>query len=60
VDYNELLKELSSHEITSVGCYTIGETIGEVVLVVLFYNDLIVIIFFKRAPLAKSKKVTIN
>ncbi|ORE10437.1 Pkinase-domain-containing protein [Rhizopus microsporus var. microsporus] len=29
VDYNELLKELSSHEITSVGCYTIGETIGE-------------------------------
>jgi hypothetical protein len=30
VDYNELLKELSSHEITSVGCYTIGETIGEV------------------------------
>ncbi|KAG2233171.1 hypothetical protein INT48_005009 [Thamnidium elegans] len=29
VDYNELLKELSSHEMTSVGCYTIGETIGE-------------------------------
>ncbi|KAI9475556.1 MAG: kinase-like domain-containing protein [Benjaminiella poitrasii] len=29
VDYNELVKELSSHEMTSVGCYTIGETIGE-------------------------------
>lgn len=29
MDYNELLKELSSHEMTSVGCYTIGETIGE-------------------------------
>ncbi|KAI9357389.1 hypothetical protein BD770DRAFT_435541 [Pilaira anomala] len=29
VDYNELLKELSSHEMTSVGCYTIGDTIGE-------------------------------
>ncbi|CAO3642317.1 unnamed protein product [Cunninghamella echinulata] len=28
-DYNNLLKELSSHEMTSVGCYTIGETIGE-------------------------------
>lgn len=29
VDYNELLKELSSQEMTSVGCYTIGETIGQ-------------------------------
>ncbi|KAI8982214.1 kinase-like domain-containing protein [Mycotypha africana] len=29
IDYTELLKELSSHEITSVGCYTIGETIGQ-------------------------------
>ncbi|KAG0767220.1 hypothetical protein G6F24_002976 [Rhizopus arrhizus] len=29
LDYNELLKELSSHKLTSVGCYTIGETIGE-------------------------------
>ncbi|ORX62038.1 Pkinase-domain-containing protein [Hesseltinella vesiculosa] len=28
-DYNDLLKELSSHDITSVGCYTIGETIGQ-------------------------------
>ncbi|CAO3600691.1 unnamed protein product [Absidia cylindrospora] len=28
-DYNELLKELSSREMTSVGCYAIGETIGE-------------------------------
>jgi hypothetical protein len=30
IDYNELLKELSSHEMTSVGCYAIGDTIGEV------------------------------
>ncbi|KAI9245910.1 kinase-like domain-containing protein [Sporodiniella umbellata] len=29
VDYNELLKELSAQEMTSVGCYTIGETIGQ-------------------------------
>ncbi|KAI8874533.1 Pkinase-domain-containing protein, partial [Backusella circina FSU 941] len=29
IDYNELLKELSSHEMTSVGCYAIGDTIGE-------------------------------
>ncbi|KAI8340323.1 kinase-like domain-containing protein [Chlamydoabsidia padenii] len=28
-DYNELLKELSSREMTSIGCYTIGDTIGE-------------------------------
>lgn len=28
-DYNDLLKELSSREMTSVGCYTIGDTIGE-------------------------------
>ncbi|KAI9246224.1 kinase-like domain-containing protein [Phascolomyces articulosus] len=28
-DYNDLLKELSSHEMTSIGLYTIGETIGE-------------------------------
>ncbi|KAI8138004.1 kinase-like domain-containing protein [Fennellomyces sp. T-0311] len=28
-DYNDLLKELSSHEMTSVGLYSIGETIGE-------------------------------
>ncbi|OAD79190.1 hypothetical protein PHYBLDRAFT_100646, partial [Phycomyces blakesleeanus NRRL 1555(-)] len=27
-DYNDLLKELSSHKMTSVGCYSIGETIG--------------------------------
>ncbi|KAI9261712.1 kinase-like domain-containing protein [Sporodiniella umbellata] len=28
-DYNELVKELSSHKMTSVGCYEIGETIGQ-------------------------------
>ncbi|CAO3597340.1 unnamed protein product [Absidia cylindrospora] len=28
-DYNDLLKELSSREMASVGCYTIGDTIGE-------------------------------
>ncbi|KAF7730309.1 hypothetical protein EC973_002553 [Apophysomyces ossiformis] len=28
-DYNDLLKELSAHEMTSVGCYSLGEVIGE-------------------------------
>ncbi|KAG0176543.1 hypothetical protein DFQ29_005994 [Apophysomyces sp. BC1021] len=28
-DYNDLLKELSNREMTSVGCYSIGEVIGE-------------------------------
>ncbi|KAG2222287.1 hypothetical protein INT45_006966 [Circinella minor] len=28
-DYNDLLKELSSHEVTSIGFYSIGETIGQ-------------------------------
>lgn len=29
-DYNELLKELSSTEMSSVGYYRLGETIGQV------------------------------
>lgn len=29
-DYNDLLRQLSSPKITVIGCYTIGDTIGEV------------------------------
>lgn len=29
-DYNDLLKELASPKLKSIGCYTLGETIGRV------------------------------
>jgi hypothetical protein len=29
-DYNDLLKELASPKLKSIGCYTLGETIGKV------------------------------
>jgi hypothetical protein len=37
-DYNDLLKELASPKLKSIGCYTLGETIGKVIIYIYIYT----------------------